>query len=82
LVRDPAAFPIREGFGLTVVSGAGLPNYEGYGVDDAIIEVLVDVGVIADERLERWLDATTDETLGDFYTVTIAIEPHDRVQRS
>jgi hypothetical protein len=76
LARDPTAFPIREGFGLTVASGARLPAYEGYGVDDAIIEVLVDVGLIADERLERWWSSTVDRALGDSYRVTI--EPdHD-----
>lgn len=41
---------MREGFGLTVVTGFKLPKRRGYGVDDPIVEILVDVGLIVDER--------------------------------
>ena len=71
LAQGRAGFPIRDSFSLTVVSGASMPDYEGYGVDDAIIEVLVDVGLIVDERLERRFRASFDGALGDSYTVTI-----------
>jgi hypothetical protein len=69
--RSPGAFPIREGFGLTVRAGRQLPKLEGYDVDDAIIEVLVDVGFVADERHERWWRSTIDESMGDSYEVTL-----------
>jgi hypothetical protein len=69
---DPDAFPIRETFGLTVVTGVEPPTFEGYGVDDPIIEVLVDVGMIADERLQEWFQASTDPSLGDGYVVTVS----------
>ena len=66
--NDPDAFPIRETFGLTVVTGIEPPTFEGYGVDDPVIEVLVDVGMIADERFQ----ASIDPSLGDGYTVTVS----------
>lgn len=50
LARDPQPFPMREGFGLTVVTGFKLPKRRGYGIDDPIVEILVDVGLIVDER--------------------------------
>ena len=53
-----------------------MPDYEGYGVDDAIIEVLVDVGLIVDERLQRRFLASFDGALGDSYTVTIRPDAH------
>lgn len=64
-------FPIDRPFGLTLVLGRAVPPIpEGYGPDDPIIEVLVDVGVIADERLEQWFreDRNPD---ADYYIVTI-----------
>ncbi len=44
---------------------------EGYDVTTAIEEVLVDVGVIADERLVKWERVRVDSTTGDSYSVTI-----------
>jgi hypothetical protein len=72
LARDPRPFPIREGFGLTVVTSSKLPKHRGYGLDDPIIEVLVDVGLIADERLQERFRASSDESLGDSYVVTLS----------
>ena len=69
---DPDAFRIRETFGLTIVTGVEPPIFEGYSVDDPIIEVLVDVGMIADERLERWYRPSIDPSLGDGYVVTVS----------
>jgi hypothetical protein len=76
LAQGRGGFPIRDPFALTVVSGASMPDYEGYGVDDAIIEVLVDVGLIVDERLQRRFLASFDGALGDSYTVTIRPDAH------
>jgi hypothetical protein len=70
--HDPGAFPIREPFGLTVVSGSKPPTFEGYGVDDPIIEVLVDVGMVADERLQEWFRISIDPSLGDGYVVMVS----------
>lgn len=72
LARDPEPFPIREGFGLTVITGFKPPKHRGYGVDDPIIEILVDVGMIADERLQEWFRASSDASLGDSYVVTLS----------
>ncbi|MGH2655887.1 MAG: hypothetical protein ACRDIZ_04190 [Actinomycetota bacterium] len=54
MARAPDAFPLRDPFGITVVFGNTKPAFEGYGAIDPIIEVLVDAGMIADERLEDW----------------------------
>ena len=61
-----------------LLAGLLLPDRRGRGRD------LTGQHPLADERLERWLDATTDETLGDSYTVTIQSdrgEPHSEVLR-
>jgi hypothetical protein len=73
VAQDPAAFPLREPFGITIRSGTALPRFDGYDVDDTVIEVLVDVGMIADERQQRWARCIHDRTLGTTYVV--AIEP-------
>ena len=49
--REPERFPIRDPVGIFVASGAPLPEPDGYGEADAMIEVLVDAGVLLDERL-------------------------------
>ena len=48
---SPDTFPIRGNVGVVVVSRHTLPEPDGYGPVDALIEVLVDAGVLADERL-------------------------------
>ncbi len=48
-----------------------MPRFDGYEVDDTVIEVLVDVGMIADERQERWARCIHDRTLGTTYVVAI-----------
>lgn len=47
----PDAFPIRTGVDVVVTSRDPIPEGDGYGAADAMIEVLVDAGVLADERL-------------------------------
>jgi hypothetical protein len=54
LVADPDAFPIRHYVRLTIASSKPLPDIwpeHGYDVPTAMIEVLVDAGMHADERL-------------------------------
>lgn len=50
--QAPEAFPLRDPFGITVVFGKTKPAFEGYGSISPIVEVLADVGMIEDERLE------------------------------
>ena len=69
--NDPDAFPMRKPFGITVVFGATRPDLEGYGPIDPIIEILVDAGMIADERLVEWERERRDPNAGERYTVTV-----------
>ena len=71
--RSPDRFPIQGGLGVTVVFGVRPPVIEGYDVVTAIEEVLVDVGVLADERQPHWERPIVDRAFGDSYLV--AIEP-------
>jgi hypothetical protein len=71
MAQAPEAFPLRDPFGITVVFGKTKPEFEGYGAIDPIIEVLVDVGMIADERLEDWVRERQDPDAGETYTVTL-----------
>jgi hypothetical protein len=68
---EPDAFPIREPFGLTVVGGSKPARQKGYGADDPILEILVDVGLIADERLQQWFRASTDPSIGGASAVSL-----------
>jgi hypothetical protein len=70
--RDPpTSFRCEFPFGITVVIGRTKPNYEGYDAIDPIVEVLVDVGMIADERLEDWERELQDLDAGERYAVTL-----------
>jgi len=62
---------MRDPFGITVVFGKTKPDFEGYYSIDPIIEVLVDVGMIEDERLEEWERELQDPSAGESYTLTI-----------
>jgi hypothetical protein len=58
LAESPDSFPIRREIGVVVTSRHPLPEHVGYGAAEAMIEVLVDAGILADERLvtsERYL---------------------------
>jgi hypothetical protein len=50
VAADPDAFPIRQAVGLVITSAESLLERDGYGPADAMIEVLVDAGLLADER--------------------------------
>jgi hypothetical protein len=54
VAEDPGGFPIREGVGVIVTSSDPMPDRDGYGAIDPIVEVLVDAGVLEDERQVRW----------------------------
>lgn len=70
--QNPTRFPLTEAFGITLRLGSTVPatDDDGYSVDSPIVEVLVDVGVIADERLEDWMRCSQDPAWND-YEVTI-----------
>ena len=58
LAESPDSFPIRREISVVVTSRHPLPEQVGYGAATAMIEVLVDAGILADERLvtsERYL---------------------------
>jgi hypothetical protein len=76
VARDPNAFPLRVPIGITVKYGSSPPELKGYDVTTAIEEVLVDVGVILDERLVTWERETVDPSLQDSYTVVIEEGDH------
>jgi hypothetical protein len=56
VAADPDAFPIHGHVGIVVTSWEPLPDHraEGYGEADAMIEVLVDAGLLNDERQVDW----------------------------
>lgn len=74
VAEEPDAFPIRGGVGIVVTSSARLPEPSGYGPADAMIEVLVDAGLLGDERLVEWERYNVrPETNG----YSVSVEPAD-----
>lgn len=74
VAEKPDAFPIRGAVRIVVTSSARLPEPSGYGPADAMIEVLVDAGLLADERLvERERYNLRRETTG----YSVSVEPAD-----
>jgi hypothetical protein len=61
MAQTPDRFPILDRIGITVVFGTAEPVLEGYDATTAILEVLVDVGMIADERLVEWGRTRADQ---------------------
>jgi hypothetical protein len=64
IAARPGEFPIRQNVGIVVTSADPLPTGDGYGAADPMIEVLVDAGLVADERLVAWerYDVAPDAT--------------------
>ena len=71
IAQAPEAFPLRDPFGITVVFGRTKPDFDGYGSISPIVEVLANVGMIDDERLEDWERDLQDPDAGERYSVTI-----------
>lgn len=72
VAEKPDASPIRGGVRIVVTSSEPLPEPSGYGPADAMIEVLIDAGLLADERLvERERYNVRPETTG----YSISVEP-------
>jgi hypothetical protein len=72
MTEAPGKYPIHQDFGITVVFGRTKPDPEAYDPIDPIVEVLVDVGMIADERQVDWQRELHDSVAGEGYVVTIA----------
>lgn len=70
----PDAFPLEGHLFVGVIFGMTPPEVEGYDVITAIEEVLVDVGLFADERQVSQESHTVDRSIGDSYTVTLELE--------
>jgi hypothetical protein len=49
--RRPDDYPITTYVALTIVAGGPKPERDGYDAFDPVTEVLVDAGILADERL-------------------------------
>jgi hypothetical protein len=71
MARHPGVFPMRERLGITVVFGKTKPQPEGYDAIDPIIEVLVDAGMIEDERQTDSARELQDPGAGERYTALI-----------
>jgi hypothetical protein len=71
IASAPGPFPLREPLGITVVFGSTKGRFDHYDPIDPIIEILVDAGMIADERLTRWAQERQDPAAGDTYTVIL-----------
>ena len=71
---EAGVFPLTEDLRVAVTYGVKPVEPEGYDTITAIEEVLVDVGVIADERLVQREKMMVDPTLGDSDIVTIEPE--------
>jgi hypothetical protein len=70
VAMNPDAFPIASRVAVVIVSSEPFAEPEGYTIATAIEEVLVDAGVLADERLVQteWHEIRPDMT-GYFVSV-------------
>ena len=73
-IRDasPDLFPLSREVGVVIGSGRPLPEPEGYEPEDAMVEVLCDAGILADERLVGRVHYLIDPTLSGY---VITVEP-------
>jgi hypothetical protein len=70
--RSLQSFPIHQEVEVVVTSDKSLPQPDGYGPADAMIEVLVEAGILSDERLvsaEQYL--TDPDSTG--YSITLKV---------
>jgi hypothetical protein len=74
----PETFPLKQPFDITVIFGRSIPDVEseGYAPIDPILEILVDIGLIADARQARSGRRLQNPAAGERYSVTI--EPQRR----
>lgn len=68
---DPEAFPIEERVGVIVASAKPFAEPDGYTIATAIEEVLVDAGLLADERLVAWEEHEIRPEMATSYSVQV-----------
>ena len=73
-IRDasPDLFPISREVSVFVTSERPLPEPEGYEPEDAMVEVLCDAGILADDRLVSRVHYLIDPALSGY---AITVEP-------
>jgi hypothetical protein len=71
VAQEAHSFPLRGKVGVAITSDAPLPSYEGYDAATAIEEVLVDAGLLEDERQVDREWHLTDPSLRDRYIVVV-----------
>ena len=72
----PSAFPIVFA-GIVAVFGRSMPNVEGYELDHAIYEVLVDIGLLLEP--EAWWTRHSRNPSADYYVVSFASNGSNRM---
>ncbi len=64
--REPSRFPIAGPIVLTLRLGSAAPETSGYEIEDPILEVLADVGLIVDERQLNTVHESRDDSRQDY----------------
>jgi hypothetical protein len=71
VAESPGSFPLRGKVGVAISSEAPLPYYDGYDAASAIEEVLVDAGLLEEERQVDREWRLIDHVLRDRYIVVV-----------
>ena len=71
VAETPERFPVTDTTRLILRAAAPLPEYPEYSTHDAVLEVLVDAGMIADERQNERERTELDPTVVTGYSVEI-----------
>jgi hypothetical protein len=74
VAEAPRSFPLKGRVAVAITSANPLPDYDGYDAATAIEEVLVDAGVLEDERQVDREWQLIDPTLGDRCIVAVTPE--------
>ena len=78
VAANPSAYPMRLG-GIIILYGETIPPYDGYGPDDAVLEVLVNVGIAVDP--DAWWVHPSQNPSSDYYVVTLTTDPSPAASR-
>jgi len=73
--------PSDREFGLVVATPEALSSDAGNAAATAIVEVLIDAGLIVDERQEMWERWDVDPTLADAYLICLAFRQEPTSER-
>lgn len=73
VAESPERFPITDPTRLVLRAAAPLPEYADYSTHDAVLEVLVDAGMLADERQNERERAEIDTTMREGYSVELSM---------